>query len=70
MLYILRAYGVILRQANGDWTLTQISAVETPSVVRRFDYDSSGSQTATDLTYQFGATSFQSSSGNLQILGG
>jgi hypothetical protein len=70
LLYLLRAYGVILRQANGDWTLTQISAVETPSAVRKFTYDKDGVKTATDLTFQFGATTFQSSAGNLRILGG
>ena len=69
LTFVLKSYGAILRQANGDWTITQITALETPSAVRRFIYNSSGTQTSAELDYQMGATLVGSGSGNFRILG-
>jgi len=64
--YILKAYGIILRQANGTWNLIQISAFETTSAVRRYIYNSSGSQTSSETDYQLGSVLAQ---GDLRLFG-
>lgn len=49
--YILTAYGLILRQVDGDWNLLQITAFENPSSVRRYVYDYQGTQTSSSTTF-------------------
>jgi len=66
LLYLLKTYGLILRQVNGTWNLIQITAFETPSAVRRYIYDSSGSQTSDEVDYQLGSTTTGS---DLYVLG-
>ncbi len=46
--YILRNYGLILRQSGGRWNLYQLSALQDPSNVRRALYDSNGMQQSFD----------------------
>ena len=66
LLYLLKTYGLILRQVNGTWNLIQITAFETPSAVRRYIYNSSGSQTSDEVDYQLGSTTTGS---DLYVLG-
>jgi len=66
LLYLLKAYGLILRQVNSTWNLIQITAFETPSAVSRYIYNSSGSQTSDEVDYQLGSTTTGS---DLYVLG-
>ena len=68
--FMLKTYGMILRQAEGTWILTQISAVGTLIFSRRFVYDKDGTQTSKSLVHSLGTTLLQSSNGDLQIKGG
>jgi hypothetical protein len=43
---ICSAYNLIIRQSNGAWHVYQISALTSPSTVKRFTYNPSGTQTA------------------------
>ncbi len=67
--YMLKTYGMILRQAEGTWILCQISAFGTAIFSRRFVYDKDGTQTSKSLIYSLGSTLVQSSNGELQIKG-
>jgi hypothetical protein len=65
--WMLTTYGAVLRQANGVWNLIQISAFNTPSSVRRFVYDYTGTFQSKDLTYTLGSTT--ANSGDLRLFG-
>ena len=40
--YMLKTYGAVLRQADGDWQIVQLSALNAPSTVPVTTYNSSG----------------------------
>lgn len=65
--WMLTTYGAVLRQANGVWNLIQVSAFNTPSSVRRFVYDYTGTFQSKDLTYTLGSTT--ANSGDLRLFG-
>jgi hypothetical protein len=66
LLYLLTAYSLVLRQVNGKWNLVQISAFETPSAVRKYVYNSSGTQTSSEVDFQLGSVNTGS---DLYVLG-
>jgi hypothetical protein len=66
LLYILRSYGLILRQVNGAWNLIQVTAFDNPASVRRYVYNSSGTQTSSSTSYSLGSSAV---SDELYVLG-
>jgi hypothetical protein len=64
--YILKSYGLILRQVNGAWNLVQITAFSNPASVRRYVYNSSGTQTSSSTSYSLGSSAV---SDELYVLG-
>lgn len=64
--YILKAYGLILRQVDGDWNLMQITAFDNPASVRRYVYNSSGIQTSSSTSYSLASSAVSS---ELYVLG-
>ena len=64
--YILKSYGLILRQVNGDWNLVQITAYDNISSVRRYVYDYEGTQTSSTVSHSMGTST---GSDNLYIQG-
>ena len=54
--YILKSYGLILRQVNGDWNLVQITAYDNISSVRRYVYDYEGTQTSSTVSHSMGTS--------------
>lgn len=64
--YILKAYGLILRQVDGDWNLIQITAFDNPASVRRYVYNSSGTQTSSSTSYSLASSAVSS---ELYVLG-
>jgi hypothetical protein len=64
--YILKAYGLILRQVSGKWNLVQVTAFSDPASVRRYVYNSSGTQTSSSTSYSLGSSAV---SDELYVLG-
>jgi hypothetical protein len=50
LIYMLKTYGLILRQANNEWQLIQLSALNDTSSVPTTTYNSSGVQQGSPLT--------------------
>jgi hypothetical protein len=50
LIYMLKTYGLILRQANNEWQLIQLSALDDTSSVPTTTYNSSGVQQGSPLT--------------------
>jgi len=50
LIYMLKTYGLILRQANNEWQLIQLSALDDTSSVPTSTYNSSGVQQGSPLT--------------------
>ena len=66
--YMLKTYGAVLRQADGDWQIVQLSALNAPNAVPVTTYNSSGvkqgsARVSTDLRETI------ASNQNLKILG-
>jgi len=54
--YILKSYGLILRQVNGNWNLIQVTAFNNISSVRKYVYDYQGIQTSSTVTHSMGTS--------------
>jgi hypothetical protein len=65
--YILKSYGLILRQVNGDWNLIQVTAFSNISSVRKYVYDYQGTQTSSTVSHSMGTSA---GSDSLYVQGG
>ena len=68
--YMLKAYGLILRQVDGEWNLLQISAFKDLTSVGSWAYTSAGVQYAGSRGQNITASGTVSPSDDLYVLGG